>query len=51
MLLFTTIFEIIQHFYCHFVRSVWNIVPFVFGIQPPTSIANIFGSWLNGLSL
>ena len=44
--------ETIQHLFfdCHFASFVWNIVHITFGIQPPTSFANLFGSWLHGLS-
>lgn len=44
-------FETIQHlfFYCHFARFIWNTFRITFGIQPPSSISNIIGSWLNGV--
>ena len=31
-------------------RFIWNTVFISFGIQPPTSIADLLGSWLNGYS-
>ena len=42
----------IQHLFfdCHFASFVWNTVRITFGIQPPISFANLFGSWLHGLS-
>ena len=45
--------ETIQHLFfdCYFARFVWNTVQMAYGIQPPTSFANLFGSWLHGLSL
>ena len=43
--------ETIQYLFfdCHFARFVWNAVHTTFGIQPPTSFSNMFGSWLNGI--
>jgi len=43
--------ETIQHLFfdCHFASFIWNTVHITFGIRPPTSIANLFGSWLLGL--
>jgi hypothetical protein len=40
----------VQHlfFECHFSRFIWSIVHITFGIQPPSTILNMFGSWLNG---
>ena len=32
-------------------RFVWNSARTTFGIQPPTSFSNMFGSWLNGVGL
>ena len=42
--------ESIQHlfFECHVEKTVWNAVFFAFGIKPPTSIANMLGSWPRG---
>jgi len=40
--------ETIQHlFFCYFSRFIWNTIHITFGIQPPSSIANMFGPWLN----
>jgi hypothetical protein len=41
--------ESIQHLFfdCHLARFVWQAVYFTFGINPPVSIANMLGSWLN----
>jgi hypothetical protein len=43
--------ETIQHLFfdCRFASFVWNTVHITFGIQPPNSFANLFGSWLHGL--
>ena len=30
---------------------VWNVLRIYFGFQPPTSVANLFGSWLRGFPL
>jgi hypothetical protein len=40
--------ETIQHLFfdCHMARLMWSIVCMPFGIQPPSSIADLFGSWL-----
>ena len=45
--------ETIQHLFfdCYVARFVWNTVHITYGIQLPTSFANMFGSWLYGLSL
>ena len=42
--------ETIKHlfFECKFASSIWSIIQIGSTIYPPTSIANIFGSWLNG---
>ena len=32
-------------------RMVWNVLRISFGFQPPTSVANLFGSWLRGFPL
>ena len=34
---------------CTFARDIWRLVHFTFNVYPPTSIANLFGSWLNGI--
>ena len=45
--------ETIQHLFidCHVARFVWKSVSMVFGVQPPTSVYNMLGSWLQGFSL
>jgi hypothetical protein len=45
--------ETIQHLFFdyHFASFVLNTVHITFGVQPPTSFANLFGSWLHGLHL
>ena len=44
--------ETIQHLFfdCHVARFVWNAVYVVFGIQPPTSMSFLLGSWLGNFS-
>ena len=32
-------------------KFAWNAVFFTFGIQPPTSVSHLLGSWLGGFSL
>ena len=34
---------------CTFARDIWILVHFTFNVYPPTNIANMFGSWLNGI--
>ena len=34
---------------CHFARNIWRLMHFTFNITPPTSIANMFGTWLAGV--
>ena len=43
--------ETIKHlfFECTFASSIWSIIQIGSTIYPPTSIVNIFGSWLNGV--
>ena len=43
--------ESIEHLFisCHFTRHIWRLIHFTFNISPPSSIANMFGSWLNGV--
>jgi hypothetical protein len=40
--------ETIQHIFCdcHFSKFIWTTVHITFGIQPPFSIKNMFGTWL-----
>ena len=43
--------EIVEHVFvsCSFVRKIWRLIYFTFNISPPTSMANMFGSWLLGV--
>ena len=45
--------ETIQHlfFECHVAKFVWGSVRMVFGIQPPSSVTNLLGSWLRSFSV
>ena len=36
-------------FKCQFARSIWSIIQIASTLYPPTSVANIFGNWLNGI--
>jgi len=40
--------ETIQHLFfdCHVARYIWNTTFIAFRIEPPSNIANLFGSWL-----
>ena len=42
--------ETIPHLFfdCHVAQFVWNAVFLAFGVKPPTSVADLFGSWLRG---
>jgi hypothetical protein len=44
--------ETVQHLFisCPLAKMVWHIVHMTFSIIPPTSIANLFGNWLVGVS-
>jgi hypothetical protein len=44
--------ETVQHLFisCPLAKMVWRIVHMTFSIIPPTSIANLFGNWLVGVS-
>jgi len=44
--------ETIQHMFldCSFARMAWATVYMAWGLRQPTSISNMFGSWLNGIS-
>ena len=44
--------ETVHHLFisCPFAKMVWRTVHISFNIQPPTSIANLFGNWLRGVS-
>jgi hypothetical protein len=43
--------ETINHlfFNCQFARSIWSITQIGSTLYPPQSVANFFGSWLNGV--
>ena len=43
--------ESVEHLFikCPFARDIWRLLHFTFNVYPPTSIANLFGSWLNGI--
>ena len=34
---------------CTFASNIWRLVHFTFNVYPPTSVSNMFGSWLNGI--
>jgi hypothetical protein len=44
--------ETIQQLFfdCSFAKKVWRIIHMMFGISPPTSVSNLFGNWLAGIS-
>ena len=44
--------ETIQHLFitCPLAKMVWRIVHMAFNIYPPTSITNLFGNWLRGVT-
>ena len=43
--------ESVEHLFisCFFVKNIWRLVHFTFNITPPTSVSNLFGTWLNGV--
>ena len=43
--------ETITHlfFQCEFARSIWSAIQIGSTLHPPSSVANIFGNWLNGV--
>ena len=49
---FCTHDETIKHlfFQCKFARSTWSVIQIASNLYPPTSVANIFGHWLDGIS-
>ena len=49
---FCTQDETIKHlfFQCKIARSIWSIIQIASNVYPPTSVANIFGHWLDGVS-
>jgi hypothetical protein len=46
---FCDVNETIQHLFleCHMARMVWGLASITFGFCPPSSVAHLFGSWLN----
>ena len=38
-------------FDCHVAKFVWNAVFFSFGVQPPSSVSHMLGSWPRGFPL
>ena len=42
--------ESVEHLFisCPLARDIWRLVHFTFSIYPPSSVSNMFGSWLNG---
>jgi hypothetical protein len=49
---FCTHDETIKHlfFWCKFARSTWSVIQIEPSLYPATSVANIFGHWLDGIS-
>ena len=43
--------ESIDHLFisCPLVTHIWRLIHLFFSISPPTSVANLFGHWLNGV--
>ena len=43
--------ETIKHLFsqCKFARTTWSIIQIASNLYPPTSVANIFGHWLDGI--
>ena len=43
--------ETIEHLFlsCNFARKIWRLLHFTYNLLPPSSIANLFGSWLAGI--
>jgi hypothetical protein len=43
--------ETVEHLFllCPFARLIWRTVNFTYGLAQPTSISDLFGSWLNGV--
>ena len=43
--------ESVEHLFisCYFVKNIWRLVHFTFNITPPTSVSDLFGTWLNGV--
>jgi hypothetical protein len=51
-MLFFSSNESVQHLFfdCHFAKFIWRIVHVSFNLLPPTSVHNIFISWLEGIN-
>jgi hypothetical protein len=43
--------ETIEHlfFECPFAKTIWRMIHFAFNISPPTTVSNLFGTWLDGV--
>ena len=43
--------ETVEHLFisCPFTRHIWRLIHFTISISPPTSVANMFGHWLDGV--
>ena len=43
--------ETVDHLFisCEFASKIWRLIHFTFSITPPTSVTNLFGTWLNGI--
>ena len=43
--------ENVEHLFisCSFVCNIWRLIHFIDNITPPTSIANMFSTWLTGV--
>ena len=43
--------ETVEHLFidCPFARNIWKLIHFTYNISPPSSIANMFGTWLTGV--
>ena len=48
---FCDVDESVEHLFikCTFARCIWRLLHFTFNIYPPSNIANMFGTWLNGI--
>ena len=36
-------------FQCKFARSIWSVIQIASNLYPPTSVANVYGHWLDGI--
>ena len=43
--------ESIEHlfFECNFSKMIWRVIQFTFNIKPPTTVSNMFSTWLDGI--